>query len=277
MNDDFETYLRQLKVARCSERLERRIFGEKVRSLHDRARSEDLKPLVRMRSRRSDPSPIAQPSLLTATGAEWALTACLFLIVVVFYSTAQKEQTSLARIFGNAAVINSVAPSTRDYGDVVIRVDHVPGTGLLEQGNFLDFTSDVSSATSGFLDGPLSKYRSIGASTAMRRRRTTCAILSLVLGSVLGTIANANDDRPVGIYLQLFRLNGDAVHQTTLEDKVWTTDDPPEKYRDIVTIFDRGKVETEGNHLALESGTFFVGMARKSPSRRRQIQRLTTG
>lgn len=79
----------------------------------------------------------------------------------------------------------------------------------------------------------------------------------VVLLLILNLPSFAGEKGKIRFQCQIFRIMNDIRGETSLEKKVWTTKDPPEALKNIVTVFDKGNFKLGGHSLELNSKGLF--------------------
>jgi hypothetical protein len=85
------------------------------------------------------------------------------------------------------------------------------------------------------------------------------------LGILLGIIvfvfsaanAQAKQKNRIQVQVQIFRLAGNLPGKTFVDEKIWTTDDVPEKLKNKVLVFSRGWFELGKDRLKFDKGRCF--------------------
>ncbi len=69
--------------------------------------------------------------------------------------------------------------------------------------------------------------------------------------------AQAKEENQIRVQIQIFRLTGTLPARTSADEKIWTTDEPPEKLKNKVTVFSKGRFEVDKDRLEFKDGKCF--------------------
>jgi len=78
----------------------------------------------------------------------------------------------------------------------------------------------------------------------------------LVLGFCAAD-AEAEQKNLIQVQIQIFKITGNLLRKTFVDEKIWTTDDVPEKLKNKVTVFNRGWFELGKDRLEFKEGRCF--------------------
>ena len=79
-------------------------------------------------------------------------------------------------------------------------------------------------------------------------------LLSVVAVAVCAANAEAREGNRIRIECQIFKLTGNFRAETRRDEQIWTTDEPPEKLKNVVTVFNRGWFELGEDRLEFKDG-----------------------
>ena len=69
--------------------------------------------------------------------------------------------------------------------------------------------------------------------------------------------ADAREKNQIRVQCQFFKFYGTFPGTTSAKEKIWTTDEPPEKLKNRVTVFSQGEFELGENKLTFKEGLCF--------------------
>jgi hypothetical protein len=69
--------------------------------------------------------------------------------------------------------------------------------------------------------------------------------------------ADAEAKNQIQVQIQIFKFMGSLPGKTSVDEKIWTTKDPPDKLKDKVTVFSRGQFEVGKDRLVFRDGRCF--------------------
>ncbi|MHC4575472.1 MAG: hypothetical protein ACYS76_15330 [Planctomycetota bacterium] len=69
--------------------------------------------------------------------------------------------------------------------------------------------------------------------------------------------AEAKEENQIRVQIQIFKLTDIYPSRTFADEKIWTTDEPPEKLKNKVTVFSRGWFELGKDKLEFKKGRCF--------------------
>ena len=93
-----------------------------------------------------------------------------------------------------------------------------------------------------------------------RKRLGSLLYIGVFLVCVLGPkapYADAREKNQIRVQCQFFKFYGTFPGTTSAKEKIWTTDEPPEKLKNRVTVFSQGEFELGENKLTFKEGLCF--------------------
>lgn len=82
-------------------------------------------------------------------------------------------------------------------------------------------------------------------------------LLGIIVFVVCAPYVDAKEKNQIQIQCQIFRFTGNPPRKTFVDETIWTTEETPEKLKNIVTVFSRGWFELGKDKLEFKDGSCF--------------------
>ena len=87
------------------------------------------------------------------------------------------------------------------------------------------------------------------------KRLTALLVIIVLLGCF--SSASADENNKIRVQYQIFKFSGDLAGETHEDGEIWTTGEAPDKLKDRVKVFSRGKFKIGKGNLEFKKGRCF--------------------